>query len=138
MEARICRISAVVGSSSNEMQSQRIFPSGVWTSRARCPMANFGSVPIPIKLGSCSLKILWNPSACICASVVHCCPLCPTYWRASWQIGHPGGGVSRGGNCVPHVWQIHFSIVKLLFYEQSLVGYIVSQYMISTMNGLWW
>src|SRR5947208_4798355 len=105
---------AAVCSSSKVMQSQRIFPWGVWTSKARCPIANFGSVPIPTRPGSCSFTTLWNPSSCIVTSVVHCWPSCPTYWRASRQIGHPGGGVSLGGNCFPQVLQIHFSIDELL------------------------
>src|SRR5256714_5724684 len=112
-------ICAAVCSSSKVMQSQRIFPWGVWTSKARCPIANFGSVPIPTRPGSCSFTTLWNPSACIVTSVVHCWPSCPTYWRASRQIGHPGGGVSLGGNCVPHVLQIHFSIDELLSFAIS-------------------
>src|SRR5712691_13283136 len=112
-------ICAAICSSSKVMQSQRIFPWGVWTSKARCPIANFGSVPIPTRPGSCSFTTLWNPSSCIVTSVVHCWPSCPTYWRASRQIGHPGGGVSLGGNCVPHVLQIHFSIDELLSFAIS-------------------
>src|SRR5215472_17749200 len=96
------------------MQSQSIFPCSAWTSKARCPMANFGSVPMPIKPDSCSFTTLWNPSDCISASVVHCWPSCPIYCRASRQIGQPVGGVSLWGNCVPHVLQIHFSIDPLL------------------------
>src|SRR5260370_960414 len=102
--------SATVSSSIRLIQSQSTFPCGCCTSSARSPIANEGVVPIPISPGSCSRNSLRKPSCCIWARVVHCCPLAPTYWRSSQQIGHASGGCSLGANCVPHVLQIQCSI----------------------------
>ena len=46
--------SAIVSSSSKEMQSQSRFPPGDCRSKARWPIANSGSVPIPRSCGASS------------------------------------------------------------------------------------
>jgi hypothetical protein len=97
--------SATVLSSSNEIQSQSKFPLDDWSRSARCPIANFGSVPIPRSCGASSLNLLW----CVLRnslSVVHCCPAWRTYWRSSSQIGQREGGSIVCSNCVPHSTQI--------------------------------
>ena len=52
-------ISVIVASSISEMQSHRIFPSGVQRSNARWPIANLGCVPIPMSPGSYWRNPLW-------------------------------------------------------------------------------
>lgn len=48
-----------VASSSRLVQSQSTFPCGVWTSKARCPMAKPGVVPMPVRLGStASIRVM--------------------------------------------------------------------------------
>src|SRR5207342_978497 len=99
--------------------------------------AKDGSVPIPVRLASCSLMTLRNPSARIFASVVHCCPLWPTYWRVSSQMGHVRGSSSPVANCTPHVTQIqasircllliHFSLSLLFYHRSGALQHISSQ-----------
>ena len=93
-------IRVTVASSISEMQSHRMLPSGVHSSSARCPMANFGCVPMPMRPGSYWRK----PLRCEIlsrSSVVHDCPSGGMYWRSSSHTGHWAGGASLGGYCVP-------------------------------------
>src|SRR3954469_24524681 len=100
-------ISAAVSSSSSVTQSQSRLRSPNGTSSARWPMANFGSVPMPVS-SRCGRTALVC-SARSSASVVHCCPPSGTYWRSSSQIGHAGGGASESGYWTPQATQMYRS-----------------------------
>src|SRR5690606_33183142 len=68
---------------------------------------------------------------CWCASrVVHCCPLCPIYWRSSSQMGQCAGGWTASGYCVAQVIQVKWVMVispcKLRIHHMS--AYIVNAY----------
>ena len=44
---------STVAASMNGMQSHKTLPVGVRSNSARWPMENFGTVPMPIRPGSC-------------------------------------------------------------------------------------
>ena len=106
-------IISIMASSKREMQSHRMFPRGVRRNRARWPMANCGSIPIPIRPGSLNLIdvrfVRRNRS-----SVVHCWPVLRTYCLSSWQIVQELGGWSLSAYCVPQVEQMKFGIFHYL------------------------
>ena len=104
-------IRVVVASSIREMQSQRIFPSGVQSSKARWPIANLGCVPIPMSPGSYWRNPLWCEILSR-SSVVHDWPSGGMYWRSSSQTGHWAGGASVGGYCVPQALQMNAGMVS--------------------------
>src|SRR5215470_3825901 len=103
-------IRVTVASSISEMQSHRMLPSGVHNSSARCPIANLGVVPMPIRPGSYWRNPLWWVIRSR-ANVVHDCPSGGMNWRSSWHTGHWAGGVSLGGYCVPQLEQMNAGIV---------------------------
>jgi hypothetical protein len=87
------------------MQSQRMFPPGAWTRRARWPIAKLGSQPSPTRPGSCSrMSARWSRRSS--SRVVHRWPSRPTYWRSSSQIGQNGGGSALSANWLPQVTQM--------------------------------
>ena len=95
------------------MQSQSTLPPGVSTRRARWPMANDGSVPMPHSPGPSASNRLRRPSARRSASRVQRWPSQPTYCRSSSQIGQWTGGPSddpdagsAAGCSTPQVTQI--------------------------------
>src|SRR5436305_5966305 len=104
-------ISVTVASSISEMQSQRMLPSGVHTSSARCPMANLGVVPMPIRPGSYWRNPLWCEIRRR-SSVVHDCPSGGMCWRSSSHTGQCAGGASLGGYCVPQVEQMNAGMIS--------------------------
>src|ERR1700704_4120072 len=104
-------IRVTVASSISEMQSQRMLPCGVQTSSARCPMANLGVVPMPIRPGSYWRNPLWCEIRKR-SSVVHDCPSGGRYWRSSSHTGHRAGGTSLGGYCVPQVEQMNAGMIS--------------------------
>ena len=101
-------------SSSREMQSHSTLPPGVRTSSARCPIANAGSTPTPVRPGSSSRSTTaWSrPSS---AMVVQRWPPQPTYWRSSSQMGQAVGGWAVSGYCTPQVAQIQAGIGRSPF-----------------------
>jgi len=90
------RTISTVASSMKLMQSHRMLPVPVRSSRARWPIAKAGMVPIPSSPGS-----YWrNALKCvrsIAGNVVQDWPSRFTYCRSSWQIVQLMGGVSPGG-----------------------------------------
>jgi hypothetical protein len=80
-------IRVIVASSISEMQSHRIFPSGVQRSNARWPIANLGCVPAPMSPGSYWRNPLWCEILSR-SSVVRDWPSGEMYWRSSSQTGH--------------------------------------------------
>src|SRR6201747_2987686 len=93
------------------MQSHRMLPSGVHTSSARCPMANLGVVPMPIRPGSYWRNPLWCEIRKR-SSVVHDCPSGGMCWRSSSHTGQCAGGTSLGGYCVPQVEQMNAGMIS--------------------------
>ena len=87
--------------------SQSTLPAGVVTSSARWPIAVGGSAPMPITPGPSSAMWPRCPALASSASVVHCCPSQPTYWRSSRQIGQSSRGAPY---CTPQVRQIGRSV----------------------------
>src|SRR5690348_3601644 len=96
---------AIVASSSSEMQSHSTLPSAVRRRSARWAMAKFGTLPMPIRFGSCWRNELQYRRASD-SWVVQAWPEVGTYWRGSSQIGQRGGSFSEGANCVPQVTQM--------------------------------
>ena len=72
-------------------------------------MAKAGTVPMPIKPGSCWRNVLVYRRASA-SWVVQVCPDGGTNWRSSSQIGQRAGSLSEGVNCVPQVLQIKAGI----------------------------
>ena len=77
----------------------------VCISKARCPIAKDGSVPMPNMSGSS----FWSTFLCdLCSSSlsIHFCPLRPTYCRSSSQMMQPSGfKLASVGYCAPQVTQ---------------------------------
>jgi hypothetical protein len=94
-----------VASSSVAMQSQRMFPLGVRTSNARCPIAKAGVEPMPMTPGSYSRNVLVWPCR-MAVNVVHVCPRGGMYCRSSSQITQRSGGCSLCACCVPQAVQM--------------------------------
>src|SRR5580700_348464 len=95
----------IVASSRREMQSHSTLPSSVRNNSARCAMANAGTLPIPMRSGSCCWKeLIWRRDSD--SSVVHACPDGGTNWRGSSQIGQRAGFCGEGANWVPQVTQM--------------------------------
>src|SRR6185437_9770714 len=68
-------------------------------------MAKFGTLPMPIRFGSCwRNELQYRRASDSC--VVQAWPEVGTYWRGSSQIGQRGGSFSEGANCVPQVTQM--------------------------------
>ena len=99
-------------SSTRVTQSHITLPCGVCTTSARWPMAICGRVSTATRPGSSSETWFCRPSAMKSASVAHCWPFQPTYWRSSSQIGQRAGGCSLGAYCTPQVRQMKASIVS--------------------------
>ena len=73
-------------SSSSVMQSQRSCRSPNGTSSPRCPIANRGSVPIPISSSSGAMRLAWSERSS--SRVVHRWPSASgTYWRHRCRSG---------------------------------------------------
>ena len=100
---------ATVASSTRLMQSHRKPPAAVRRCSARWPMANLGSVPMPMRPGPSGWTVLrWlRRSSC---SVVQRCPCHPMYWRSSEQMRQCSGGMGVSGYWVPQVVQMKFAI----------------------------
>ena len=87
------------------MQSQSTLPAGVRARIARCPMPKAGVVSTVVSPAARRRNLL------LCAprsfsSVVQDWPEAGTNCRSSVQIGHPPGGASEGGYCVPQAVQM--------------------------------
>jgi hypothetical protein len=93
-----------VASSSSVTHSHSTLPIALGTTSARWPIANRGSVPIPISSPSRRTVLTWV--AARSPIVVQRCPSTGTHWRASSQIGQASGGRSEAPNWIPHVWQM--------------------------------
>ena len=87
--------------------SHRTLPDGDWTSSARWPIEVGGCAPTPITPGPSGLVTPLCPASRNSASVVHCCPSQPTYWRSSSQIGQSSRWAPY---CTPQVRQIGRSV----------------------------
>ena len=99
------RTISTVASSMKLMQSHRMLPRSVRSSRARWAMAKPGVVPMPVRPGSCRRNALkWVRRRL--ASVVQDWPSGFTYCRSSWQMVQPEGGAALSGYCVPQVVQM--------------------------------
>ena len=95
---------SAVASSSSDTHSHSTLPTALGTTSARWPIANRGSVPIPISPPSRRTVL-----TCVAASsaiVVQRCPPAGTHWRGSSQIAHVSGGRSEAACWTPHVWQM--------------------------------
>src|SRR4051794_20420432 len=90
--------SPAVSSSSSVMQSHSRLPEPWGTSSARWPMANRGSMPIPVRPASSRTALWCEPRSS--SRVVHCWPSTGTYWRAS---SHTGQAPAGPPNCTPQV-----------------------------------
>jgi hypothetical protein len=99
------RTAATVASSISVTQSHSTLNPGVFTTSARCPIANFGCVWMERMPGAISsLSVLYV--ARITSSPVQRWPSSPTYCRKSSQIGHLSGCDCDSGNWTPQVSQI--------------------------------
>src|SRR4051812_30165165 len=101
-------------------QSHMTFVEAAGTSRRRWPIANDGSVPIPVKPASSRTSLRWSRRSS--PRVVHCCPSSGTYCRGSSQIGHSGGGSVLSGNCVPQVEQTKLGTRGILLYSTAVAA----------------
>src|SRR4051794_40638591 len=101
-------------------QSHMTFVEAAGTSRRRWPIANDGSVPIPVKPASSRTSLRWSRRSS--PRVVHCCPSSGTYCRGSSQIGHSGGRSVLSGNCVPQVEQTKLGIGVILLYSTAVAA----------------
>lgn len=92
------------------MQSHSTFPAEPRTSSARCPIANGGSVPIPVTPGPSSPTRLQCADDWSSSRLVHCRPFQPTYCRSSRHTGQSGRSAAY---CTPHVRQMGYKLASL-------------------------
>ena len=77
----------------------------VCISKARCPMAKEGSVPMPNMSGSSS-RSTFLCDLCSSSLLIYFCPLRPTYCRSSSQMRQRSGSkLASVGYCAPQVTQ---------------------------------
>src|SRR4051794_24618737 len=96
--------SAAVASSSSVTQSHSRFAEPYGTSSARWPMANRGSVPMPVSPASSRTALRCVERSA--SSVVHCWPETGTYWRGSSQTGQASTGPAYWTPQVTHTGSI--------------------------------
>ena len=101
----IALIAFKTASSSSERQSHNTLPFGVRRNKARCPMANCDSMPMPINPGSLAFREFRSVIRSF-SRVVRCCPVFLTSWRSSSQMPQATGVWSHSAYCVPQVVQI--------------------------------
>ena len=102
------------------MQSHMTLVDPAGTSSSRWPIANDGSVPIPVKPASSRTSLRWSRRSS--SRVVHRCPSAGTYCRGSSQIGHSEGGSAVSGNCVPQVSQTKLGTRGILLYSTAVAA----------------
>jgi len=100
----IASIAFTAASSIRLVQSHTTFPTGVWTSRARCPMASRLNAKA-VSPGSSVRTAVWWPR-CSSSRVIHACPFQLTYWRSSSQTAQRSGGRFVSACWTPQVAQM--------------------------------